>query len=382
MLKIKFQVLIPVLVILGLFFSCKQANKLTGPVISFVIPASGFKVELGASLPLSPNVVNGDNSTYSWSVNGSVVSSNKIYSFKPFKIGNYTLKLKVSNDIGSDDKSIQVDAFSNFSPFIAKIFDFQYAPGQNASLIPVDWKGEDFIGKPWTATRQYTALGGWGGYIIAGFDHSISNVEGPDFAVFAQPGPGSEPGVVSVMADSNNDGIPNDGDWLEIKGSEYNNPETIHNYQVTYLKPINNGNVTWKDNQGNSGELIPEYGSASWWWGGYGSKTEVIYNGEKLPNAYVNTSTTPDVENWSVRPGLFSSGYAECYSNLDFNNSLKANLLDISNAVDKAGNKANLKEINFIKVQSGVFQIAGWLNEISTEISGAVDLSLIEYTAN
>jgi hypothetical protein len=61
---------------------------------------------------------------------------------------------------------------------------------------------------------------------------------------------------------------------------------------------------------------------------------------------------------------------------------LKANLFDISDAVDKNGNKANLSGISFIKVQSGVFQIAGWLNEVSTEVSGAVDLSLIEYTAN
>ena len=57
------------------------------------------------------------------------------------------------------------------------------------------------------------------------------------------------------MNDTNNDGIPNDGEWIEIKGSEYNNPETIHDYQVTYYKPVNNGNVTWKDDHGNKGEL-------------------------------------------------------------------------------------------------------------------------------
>ena len=57
-------------------------------------------------------------------------------------------------------------------------------------------------------------------------------------------------------------------------------------------------------------------------------------------------------------------------------------MFDISNAVDKTGNKVNLQGITFIKVQSGIFQVAGWLNEISTEISGAVDLSLVEYTAN
>ena len=52
--------------------------------------------------------------------------------------------------------------------------------------------------------------------------------------------------------------------------------------------------------------------------------------------------------------------------------------MDISNAVDGSGNLANLSKIDFIKVQSGVFQVAGWLNEISTEISGAADLHLLD----
>ena len=382
MLKFRSQVIYPVFIVLGLLNSCKQANKLTGPIISFAIPANGYKVQIGESLPITPTIINGTNSTYTWSINGAVVSSDMSYLFKPLKIGSYTLQLKVSNDAGSDDKSIRISAFSNYSPYVTKIFDYQYGPGQNATLIPADWKGSDFIGQPWTETKTFTSLGGWGGYIIAGFDHTIINGTGADFAVFTQPGAGSEPGIVYVMNDTNNDGIPNDGEWIEIKGSEYNNPETIHDYQVTYYKPVNNGNVTWKDDHGNKGELIPEYGTASWWWSGYGDKNAVVFTGEKLPDAYYNTSTQAGTENWAVRPGLFTFGYAECYFNLDYNNSLKANMFDISNAVDKTGNKVNLQGITFIKVQSGIFQVAGWLNEISTEISGAVDLSLVEYTAN
>ena len=206
MLKISLKVILTMYVIMALFASCKQANKLTGPYISFVIPADGFKVEIGKSLPLNPIVMNGGNSTYTWSLNGTVVSSDKVFSFTPSKIGNYTLLLKVSNDIGSDDQTIEISAFSNYSPYIAKVFDYQYGPGQNATLIPSDWKGDDFIGEPWTGKKTYTSLGGWGGYIIAGFDHPVKNVTGDDFAVFTQPGPGSEPGVVYVMNDANGDG--------------------------------------------------------------------------------------------------------------------------------------------------------------------------------
>jgi len=383
MLKIEFRIIFRIF--LGftvLLVSCSKSEKLTGPIISISIPAEGFKVEVGKSLSLNPIVINGEKSSYTWEVNGSIVSSAKLYTFTPSKIGNYNLQLKVSNEIGSDNKTILISAFSNLSPYITKVYDYKYGPGQHASLIPADWKGDNFIGQPWIGSKQYTSLGGWGGYIIAGFDHIVKNVEGADFAIFTQPGPSSEPAVVFVMNDENKDGIPNDGEWAEIKGSEYNHPETIHDYQVTYYKPVGNGNISWKDNKGNSNELKPVFESPSWWWSGYGSKTEVIFAGVKLPNAYKNISTQPDFENWIVNTGMFTSGYAECYNNLDYNTSLKANLLDISNAVDKAGNKVNLSDISFIKVQSGVFQIAGWLNEVSTEISGAADLSLIEYTPN
>ena len=383
MLKIKFHVIYQVYLGLAVMFSaCSEAEKLSGPIISFTIPAEGFKVEVGKPLSLNPTVVNGDKSSYTWEVNGQVVSSAKLYTFIPSKIGSYNLQLKVSNDIGSDNKTILVSVFSNLSPYITKVFDYKYGPGQHASLIPADWKGDDFIGEPWTGTKRYTSLGGWGGYITAGFDHVIKNVEGADFMIYTQPGPSSEPAVVFVMNDDDGDGTPNDAEWAEIKGSEYNHPETVHDYQVTYYKPASSGNVTWKDNKGSKGELVPVFEPATWWWSGYGSKTEVTFDGVKLPNAYVNSSTNPDIENWTVRPDLFTFGYAECYNNLDYNNKLKANLFDISNAVDKAGNKVNLTGIRFIKVQSGVFQVAGWLNEISTEVSGAADLSLVEYSQN
>jgi PKD repeat protein len=382
MLKIRIRILCYLLPGVTLLTSCSESAKLAEPSISFNVPEGGLKVEIGKSLPIVPNVLNGEKSSYTWEINGEIVSSEKQYTYTPSKIGNYNIQLKVSNEAGSDNKTIQISVFSNLSPYISKVFDYQYGPGQHAALIASDCKGYDFIGKPWVGTKTFTSLGGWGGYITAGFDHTIINTNGADFGVFTQPGAGSEPGVVFVMKDANKDGIPNDGDWLEVKGSEYNHPETIRDYQVTYYKPVGKGNVTWKDNKGNNGDLTPIFDSSSWWWSGYGNKTEVVFNGVKLPNAYVNTSVRIDSENWVVNSGTFTFGYAECYNNLDYNNSLKANLFDISNVVDKTGNKVHLSGIDFIKIQSGVFQIAGWLNEVSTEVSGAVDLSLIEFPAN
>ena len=104
----------------------------------------------------------------------------------------------------------------------------------------------------------------------------------------------------------------------------------------------------------------------------------MTFDGERLPNAYVNTSTDSSTENWALRDSLFTWGYAETYNNQDYDTTLKANQFDISNAVNADGSPANLDGIDFIKVQSSVFQIAGWLNEVSTEVSGAVDLNLLD----
>ena len=56
-----------------------------------------------------------------------------------------------------------------YSPYITKVFDYLYGPGQHAPLISSSEKANDFIGEPWTNNKSYTSLGGWGGYIVAGF---------------------------------------------------------------------------------------------------------------------------------------------------------------------------------------------------------------------
>ena len=43
-------------------------------------------------------------------------------------------------------------------------------------------------------------------------------------------------------------------------------------------------------------------------------------------------------------------------------------------AIDKYGNKADLKCIDFIKVYTGVNQVCVWIGESSTEFASAEDL--------
>lgn len=85
--------------------------------------------------------------------------------------------------------------------------------------------------------NTYVSLGGFGGYIVVGFDHSIDASGGYDLAIVGNSFEGSsEPGIVWVMQDENGDGLPNDT-WYELKGSETGKAETLQDYAVTYYRP-------------------------------------------------------------------------------------------------------------------------------------------------
>lgn len=83
---------------------------------------------------------------------------------------------------------------------------------------------------------------------------------------------------------------------------------------------------------------------------------------------------------WHAAPDSHTWGYAENYHADDLytlpfgERTRSANLFDIGNAVDSDGEPVHLDSIRYIRIQTGVFQIAGWLNEVSTEVSGAVNL--------
>lgn len=262
------------------------------------------------------------------------------------------------------------DAVVN-SPYISTVFAYVYAPGQNAKTAePTDTA--NFIGAP-SSDKGWLYLGGFGGYVIAGFDHDVINGAGPDFEVFNLQSISPEPAIVYVMSDTNGNGKPDDT-WYELKGNQFSNSK--RNYRVTYYKALtDSANIRWKDSEGNSGELISGYGSkfsSGWWW--TATQTDSIcFQGTRLPDAYINQSTD-SIPYWVVPHDRFTWGYAENVYGQDFESVSNGNKLDISNAVDSLGNPININKIRFIKVQTAVFQQAGWLNEVSSEIRGAKDL--------
>ena len=140
----------------------------------------------------------------------------------------------------------------------------------------------------------YVSLGAWGGYIVAGFDHSIAVADGAEFSVsgnmFASS---SEPGIVWVMQDTNGNGLPDD-EWYQLKGSEYGKPQTVEDYAVTYYRPSGAGMpVRWSDNRGGEGEVPynnfhrQEFYYPQW----IEAQSYTLYGASLAPNTYTDTST-------------------------------------------------------------------------------------------
>ena len=140
--------------------------------------------------------------------------------------GEYLLQV-TSGDVNEKVKVIVAKRSVATSPYIAKVFDYRPAPGQFVNKLPeyeegdthkdmVVKAGESLIGED----TEMISLGGWGGSVTLGFDHTIVNVAGKkDFRIEANGFVNSsEPGIILVSYDANGNGEPDD-EWYEINGS-------------------------------------------------------------------------------------------------------------------------------------------------------------------
>ena len=232
--------------------------------------------------------------------------------------------------------------------------------------------------------KNFVSLGGFGGYIVVGFDHSIDNTGGYDFGVEGNSFKGSsEPGIVWVMQDENGNGNPDDI-WYELKGSETGKESTFQNYAVTYYRPSEPQQpVKWTDNMGNEGEVdyLVQF-----------HKQDYYYPLWITADSYTLTGTCLEARNYDQSgngtywvQAEYEWGYADNFSEIDrltndnnANAAANANYFKISNAIDEKGNPVDLKYIDFIKVQVACNTKSGWLGEISTEVFGFFDYSMIQ----
>lgn len=355
----------------------------------------------GRSVILSPAARNIEaGAPYRWTVNGSAVNcTGGTFSFTPSEPGNYNITAAADGAtatvtvvcVNATEKSRMRPATASSSAYITKVWEYVPAPGQfindNGSIggMPSDIASHHEACQ-WAMSRLQSrlpvSLGACCGYIIAGFDHSVEAGRALyDLAVGGNSFDRSnEPGTVWVMQDVNGNGVPDD-EWYELRGSDHDNPLTIHNYAVTYYKPAGaEMDVSWTDNQGSSGlvSYLKSYHSQLSYYPAWISAPSYTLRGTRLPARTEYNSVTGE---WYTLPAEW--GYADNFGSDTFALGSSAEGgdgqrvgLKISNAVMADGKPIELAYIDFICIRSGVMANLGRIGESSTEVFSIADYRL------
>ncbi|MBT1689084.1 T9SS type A sorting domain-containing protein [Dawidia soli] len=282
------------------------------------------------------------------------------------------------------------------SPYISRVVEYFPAPGQftNTAAWGTPAKAQSLIG----GLAGGISLGGFGGYIVVGFDHRIDNHPdnpyGVDFTVFGNPLATaqnfviwSEPGAVSVMKDENGNGLADDT-WYELAGSDYYFSSTVRNYQITYTNPkqVNAADVPWADNQGRVGYILkndyhfqPYYPQAAPFPGV--DQRQITFAGNKI-KGYVDRSDPSYIQAYKRGFGYADNALAAPGSHVVPDNPYTpaiegagGDAFDIDWAIDANGDHIHLDGIDFIRIYTAQNDDAGWLGEVSTEIRGIADVA-------
>ena len=290
------------------------------------------------------------------------------------------------SDIDNNYDTAKVIFNIHKNSYVSKVFDFIPAPGQ---FVNTGWAdssaSKNIIGK----SNGGVSLGGYGGYIIAGFDQPIvdrdENAYGVDFTVdgnaFGAWGGGSwcEPAAVQVMKDENKNGLPDD-EWYELAGANYYLNSTIKDLTMTYYNPKHNSRhtITYSTDKGISGAM----------------RTNGFHSQPYYPDPY-NFNISPDSISYTGNKIKFqldksNPGYIECLKWPTFGyadnhpsnrnpthptnpyfedeNGKPSDGFDLKWAVDKNGVHTPLDTIHFVKIYNPSQEDGGWLGEVSPEI--------------
>ncbi len=243
------------------------------PVIYLAIPVGGFTVATGDTLLLNPFIEHPENTRFLWEIDGMEAGRERTYAFLKEAIGSHAVSLQAENEDGSDALHFTVHVkhpedmppeegsdshvpsgkyYRPAQPHSAAdwnvIYTYTPAPGQFIN----DREKAGFSGEntPEEAIQYaqnrlkeglFVSLGAYGGYLVAGFDHSVVNDGEYNLLIAGNAHVQSgEPGIVWVMQASNGSSLPDDT-WYQLKGSEHGSPTTLHKYSVTYFKPREQG---------------------------------------------------------------------------------------------------------------------------------------------
>ena len=250
------------------------------------------------------------------------------------------------------------------SPYISRVYEYRPAMGQFVNELPKYEVGDNEASmcRKCEAAIAHNAgglvsLGGFGGYITFGFDHAVLNREGRDIQILGnayrmsgnEHYGSSEPGIVLVSRDENQNGLPDDR-WYELKGCLYDDPKTLHNYSRTYTREA--------DTLQNPFHKHPYY--PLWI-----DEDEYTLSGALLPSQ-------TEIVSGQIVQRILDFGYVDNKPNKD----IEGTSFDLSWAVDEEGKPVTLSAIDFVRVYTAVDESYDLIGELSTEITGAIDLNI------
>lgn len=277
------------------------------------------------------------------------------------------------------------------SQYLLAVDEYVPAPGQFVNDLPVWNPGDDaeamaakctsaIAGDYGEQGHSMITLGGYGGYVTFHFDHSIANISGQrDFYIRGNSiqssmfpdvfGGASEPGIIMVSKDENNNGVPDDA-WYEISGSADVDSvgKVDYAYSITYRRnPM--GDIPWTDNRGETGVIsrMDQFNHTQEYYPEW-LDDNLTFSGTRLPqNA------------WFLQEGKYKKQWVLMFLRYGYADNLPNNDeqgIDIGWAVDENRQPVNLDFIDFVRIYNGMNQSAASLGETSTEVAGAHDLHL------
>lgn len=360
-----------------------------------------YHISLGRTVKICPAwIENGEDIHYEWTIDGvsateTANGANLIFNATDTQ-GKHLIRLTAWRDTLVDKQEITLEVCppegtyrrettSQSQASVNKVYAYRPAPGFMVN-------GYKLLGRVFpegcTHTqacdtvcahlqrRWLTSLGAWGGYLIAGFDHSVANSQG-DYDLCIKGNPysyQSEPGLIWVSQDENGDGLPNDT-WYELAGSEYGTDNWEANYALTYYRPAHPASATgWRDSKGETGYVpyMSYWNPEPYYWQDWMEGESHTFYGSKLKSHHSYENGISDLPSYPW-------GYADNEGSDHINTPVgKAGLFKIAHARDAQGQAARLAYIDFVKVQTAQTGSTPNLGEISTEVYYIGDYHLMK----
>lgn len=382
-------------------------------VFAWRFPWTSIHIATGRTVKVKAYLIENDlNGHYTWTWDGTPVAGPYtqsevdevayVVNTEGMALGTHTLLLTMENDTCRVEQAFTVtvcpaegtyrrSVTGSSRSLVNRVYEYMPAPGHqvNGYSIVGDFIHDgatmeeacavalEHFEKQWSVS-----LGGQGGYIIAGFDHSVENSGGDyDLAIRGNPfSYQSEPGIIWVSQDENGDGLPNDT-WYQLAGSEYASENSTYEYAITYYKPkAPKSSTPWRDNMGGTG-IVPYmtlWNTHPYYWQDWVEGHPVDVFGHRSPtveHTYFGTrlKDTHTYENNYTMEYPFPWGYADnlgsdYFKNPQFDADIPMGYFRISQAKTWDGRDAHLQYIDFVKVQTAQTGYSPNLGEISTEV--------------